>query len=88
MCFTGEMSLDRAELERRAAAAGLRVTSSVSGKTDVLVAANAASMSAKALRARELGTRVIAEPVFLNLLERIEPVNGLPKPSESWLLLL
>jgi DNA polymerase III subunit epsilon len=72
VCFTGEMSLDRAELERRASAAGLRVTSTVSGKTDVLVVADAASMSTKARRARELGTRVVAEPVFLNLLERIE----------------
>jgi DNA polymerase III subunit epsilon len=74
VCFTGDMSLDRAELERRASAAGLRVTSSVSGKTDVLVVADAASLSTKARRAREFGTRVIAEPVFLNLLERIEQV--------------
>jgi hypothetical protein len=37
-----------------------------------LVVADAASMSTKARRARELGTRVIAEPVFLNFLERIE----------------
>jgi DNA polymerase-3 subunit epsilon len=81
VCFTGEMSIDRAELERRAAAAGLRVTGSVSGKTDVLVVADAASMSTKARRARELGTRVIAEPVFLDLLERIEPVTGLPRSS-------
>jgi DNA polymerase-3 subunit epsilon len=81
VCFTGEMSLDRAELERRAVAAGLRVTGSVSGKTDVLVVADAASMSTKARRARELGIRVIAEPVFLNLLEQIEPVTGLPRSS-------
>jgi DNA polymerase-3 subunit epsilon len=81
VCFTGEMSLDRAELERRASAAGLRVTSSVSGKTDVLVVADAASMSTKARRARELCTRVVAEPVFPNLLERIEPVTGLPRSS-------
>lgn len=74
VCFTGEMRLDRAELEGRASAAGLRVTSAVSGKTDLLVVADAASMSAKARRARELGTRVVAEPVFLSLLERIEPV--------------
>jgi DNA polymerase-3 subunit epsilon len=81
VCFTGEMNLDRAELERRAAAAGLRVTSSVSAKTDVLVVADAASLSTKARRARQLGTRVIAEPVFLNLLEQIEPVTGLPRSS-------
>lgn len=81
VCFTGEMSIDRAQLERRSTAAGLRVTGSVSGKTDLLVVADAASMSTKARRARELGTRVIAEPVFLNLLEQIEPVTGLPKSS-------
>jgi DNA polymerase III subunit epsilon len=81
LCFTGEMRLDQAELERRAAAAGLRVTSSVSGKTGVLVLADAASMSTKARRARQLGSRVIAEPVFLNLLEQIEPVTGLPRSS-------
>lgn len=73
VCFTGQMCLDRAELEHRAAAAGLQVTSAVSSKTDVLVVADATSMSTKARRARQVGTRIIAEQVFLALLERIEP---------------
>jgi DNA polymerase-3 subunit epsilon len=73
VCFTGEMCLDRAELERRATTAGLQVTSAVSSKTDVLVVADATSMSTKARRARQVGTRIIAEQVFLTLLERIEP---------------
>ncbi len=62
--FTGAMSRTRAELEGAARAAGLFPTSSVSGKTDVLVCADPESQSGKARKARALGVRVVSEAVF------------------------
>ena len=60
----------RDELEARAIAAGLRVTSAVSRKTRLVVAADPDTESTKARRARELGIPLIAEPVFLTMLRR------------------
>lgn len=71
VCFTGEMSRPRADLQAMAMAAGLVVTSSVSRKTTVLVCADADSMSGKARKAREVGTTVISEPKFHQLLSRM-----------------
>jgi DNA polymerase-3 subunit epsilon len=68
ICFTGDMSRPRTELRAVAEAAGLVVTGSVSGKTTVLVCADAASLSGKAQRARQLGTTVISEPKFHQLM--------------------
>lgn len=68
ICFTGEMSMPREDLQAVARAAGLRVTSTVSGKTAMLVCADADSMSGKAKKARALGTVVISEPKFHHLL--------------------
>jgi DNA polymerase-3 subunit epsilon len=62
--------IPRDELEMRAANDGLRVTSAVSRKTGLVVAADPDSESAKARRARELGVPLIAEPVFLAMLDR------------------
>jgi DNA polymerase III subunit epsilon len=70
VCITGDTATPRDELERRAAGAGLRVTSSVSRKTRLVVAADPDSESGKARRARELGIPLIAEPVFLAILDR------------------
>lgn len=70
VCITGDTDTPRDELEARAAAAGLRVTSAVSRKTTLVVAADPDSESTKARRARELGIPLIAEPVFLTMLER------------------
>lgn len=67
--FTGDTHLARSRLEAMAARAGLRVTSSVSGKTAMLVAADPCSQSGKAKAARERGVRVVAEQVFLYLLD-------------------
>jgi DNA polymerase III subunit epsilon len=71
VCFTGESvcCLDGEHLERRdqeglAMSAGLIVKSGVSCKLDLLVLADPDSMSGKARRARELGVRCMAEPVF------------------------
>lgn len=68
ICFTGQMSLPREDLQALATAAGLQVTGSVSGKTAFLVCADADSMSGKAKKARAAGTTVISEPKFHQLL--------------------
>jgi DNA polymerase-3 subunit epsilon len=68
VCFTGEMSLPRPELSNRAVNAGLIVKSGISKKLDVLVVADADSMSGKAKKARELGIRIVSESVFLVML--------------------
>jgi DNA polymerase-3 subunit epsilon len=70
VCITGDTVTPRAELEARAVGAGLRVTGAVSRKTRVVVAADPDSESGKARRARELGIPLIAEPVFLAMLDR------------------
>ena len=49
----------------------LRVTSAVSGKTALLVAADPWSQSGKAKAARQLGVRIVTEQVFLYYLEQI-----------------
>lgn len=77
VCITGDTLTARDELEARATAAGLRVTSAVSRKTRLVVAADPDSESAKARRARELGIPLIAEPVFLALLD-----HGIPHPQQ------
>lgn len=70
VCITGSTATPRSELEARASAAGLRVTGAVSRKTRLIVAADPDSESGKARRARELGIPLIAEPVFLAMLDR------------------
>ncbi|MEV5298000.1 exonuclease domain-containing protein [Amycolatopsis methanolica] len=69
--LTGEMQLARAEITQRAAAAGLRITGSVSGRTDLLVAADPDSLSGKANRARELGIPIVDEHAFLRVLQSL-----------------
>jgi DNA polymerase-3 subunit epsilon len=68
VCFTGEMRWQRDECERMAAERGLVVKSGVSGRLQILVVADPFTQSGKAKKARELGTRVIAEAAFWELL--------------------
>jgi DNA polymerase-3 subunit epsilon len=77
VCITGDTATLRDELEARAAGAGLRVTSAVSRKTRLVVAADPDSESAKARRARELGIPLVAEPVFLAILD-----HGISNPPD------
>lgn len=70
VCITGSTATPRDELEGRAFDAGLRITSAVSRKTRLVVAADPDSESAKARRARELGIPLIAEQVFVAMLDR------------------
>ena len=69
VCITGNTTTPRDELEARAAGAGLRITSAVSRKTRLVVAADPDSESAKA-RAPASWASLIAEPVFLAMLYR------------------
>lgn len=71
VCFTGALAgmidgdlITRAEAQELATQAGLIVKSGVSKGLDLLVVADPDSQSGKARRARELGTRVMAEAVF------------------------
>jgi DNA polymerase-3 subunit epsilon len=70
VCITGSTAVPRDELEARACDAGVRVTSAVSRKTQLVVAADPDSESAKARRAHELGIPLIAEQVFVAMLDR------------------
>ena len=64
--FTGTLpTLSRAEAKRLAEDAGARVTSSVTGKTDLLVAGEKAGSKRK--KAEELGVQVVDEEEFLAL---------------------
>jgi DNA polymerase-3 subunit epsilon len=71
--FTGDMDMARADIETLAKSAGLRVTTAVSGKTALVVAADPYSQSGKANTARQLGIRLVTEQVFLHLLDHIQP---------------
>ncbi|MCX7022484.1 MAG: NAD-dependent DNA ligase LigA, partial [bacterium] len=64
--FTGALGLPRDEMTARARAAGARVASSVSKKTDLVVAGLDAG--SKLDKARELGVEVIGEEEFLRRL--------------------
>lgn len=70
--FTGEMSLSRSEWKRRAVDAGLRVTGSVSGKTNFLVVPFGETGSSKSRKAREIGVRVVTEQRFIRMIKRLE----------------
>ena len=69
--LTGDMTTSREEIKALAAEAGLRVTSSVSTRTALLVAADPWSQSGKANLARQLGVRRVTEQVFLFYLGQI-----------------
>jgi len=64
--FTGALGLPRDEMTARARAAGAKVASSVSGKTDLVVAGRDAG--SKLDKARGLGVEVVGEEEFLRRL--------------------
>ncbi|GAA4020171.1 hypothetical protein GCM10022247_50110 [Allokutzneria multivorans] len=71
--FTGDTMLPREEWERRAVRAGLVVRPDhVSGKTRLVVAADADTLSGKARQARERGVPVITEAAFHRLLAALD----------------
>lgn len=75
VCFTGELMstiggkpITREMAESLATSSGLSVMGSVTKKLDLLVVADPNSQSGKAKKAREYGTRIIADMVFWRML--------------------
>ncbi len=71
ICFTGQLSariqgvlVDRSKAQQFAIERGMVIKSGISAKLDYLVTADPNSLSGKSLKAREIGVKVIAEPVF------------------------
>jgi DNA polymerase III subunit epsilon len=81
--LTGDMSTSKDELKALAERAGLKVTSSVSGKTALLVAADPWSQSGKAQAARQLGVRIVTEQVLRYFAEQILAEQPLHADSAS-----
>jgi DNA polymerase III subunit epsilon len=82
VCFTGDFRhcikgepVTREQAEAVAASHGMIVRKSVTKKLDYLVAADAATSSTKACKARTYGTRVIAEAVFWQMMDQ-QPHEG------------
>lgn len=78
VAFTGGDEIERARLEGRAQAAGLRVTGAVSRTTAVLVTDDADSGTTKARAAREFGTRTVTPGVFADLVAHVQPAEPSP----------
>lgn len=71
VCFTGQLTctiggltITRAQAQELAAGCGLNVQDSVTKKLDLLVVADAESLSGKARKARDYGTRILVERSF------------------------
>jgi DNA polymerase-3 subunit epsilon len=73
VAFSGDTGIDRELLEDRATDAGLHVASSVSRLTSLLVTNDPDSFTTKAAKAREVGTPVIDEQRFAELLKDVQP---------------
>lgn len=75
VCFTGQLNskfngtlIERSVAQQIAMEHGLIIKSGVGNKLDFLVAADSNSLSGKAKKARELGVKIIAEPVFWQMI--------------------
>jgi DNA polymerase-3 subunit epsilon len=75
--ITGDTLLvPRQKLEQMTRDAGLRLVSSVSRKTKLLVVADPHTQSRKAQKAREVGTRIVGETVYLQMLNRLRDTTS------------
>ncbi|MEY9848062.1 DEDDh family exonuclease [Streptacidiphilus sp. MAP5-3] len=73
VAITGDTATDREVLEDRLTEAGLHVATSVSSRTSLLVTNDPDGWTGKARKAREVGTPVVDEAAFLQLLQRVAP---------------
>lgn len=70
--FTGEApGLSRSDLERQAQELGLCVSSSVSKRTSLVVAADPDSLSSKARKARSLGIPIVDYPTYFRMIQSL-----------------
>ncbi|MFF2147273.1 DEDDh family exonuclease [Kitasatospora sp. NPDC058190] len=76
VAFTGDTATDREVLEDRTVEAGLHIATSVSRLTSLLVTNEPSSWSGKARKAREVGTPVVSEDAYLQLLREVAPHPG------------
>ena len=76
VAISGDTATDRELLEDRLTEAGLHVASSVSSRTSLLVTNEPGGWTTKARRAREVGTPVVDEAAFLQLLRDVAPQRG------------
>lgn len=76
-----DMEMARSEIEALATAAGLVVSTSVSARTALVVAADPYSQSGKAKSAQKLGVRLVTEQVFLYLLDHKATRYGAAKSN-------
>ncbi|TDC06485.1 DEDDh family exonuclease, partial [Streptomyces sp. 8K308] len=75
VAFSGDTSTDRELLEDQAFEAGLHVASSVSKFTSLLVTNDPDSPTAKVVRARAVGTPILDEAAFTQLLRDVAPAQ-------------
>jgi DNA polymerase-3 subunit epsilon len=73
VAFSGDTSMDRELLEDRAFEAGLHVSGSVSRLTSLLVTNDPDAVTSKVVRARALGTPILDEVAFTQLLRDVAP---------------
>ncbi|RKN42460.1 DEDDh family exonuclease [Streptomyces hoynatensis] len=78
VAFSGDTSVDRELLEDQAFEAGLHVASSVSRLTSLLVTNYPEAATGKVTRARELGTPILDEAAFTQLLRDVAPADPGP----------
>ncbi|MEE4541405.1 DEDDh family exonuclease [Streptomyces sp. V4-01] len=76
VAFSGDTGIDRELLEDRATDAGLHVAGSVSRLTSLLVTNDPEGFTGKAVKAREVGTPVVDERTFAELLKAVQPASG------------
>ena len=76
VAFSGDTSIDRELLEDRATDAGLHVASSISRLTSLLVTNDPDGPTGKAVKARQVGTPIIDEQRFTELLKAVRPAEG------------
>jgi len=82
VAFTGCNDFDRFGLERKATRKGLRVTGTVSKKTNLLIS-DGTVQGNKTKAAEEFGVRVVHPTAFVDLLTYIQPAELAAKPDKG-----
>jgi len=67
ICFTGKSPKPRSEMSQLAESAGASVSNSINARTTILVIADPESESSKAVKARQMGMRLMSPDEFLTM---------------------